>query len=115
MPAPKARQAVSRKTRNDGNRLASILADVATGDHGVGHPAGPRSAHRLLDRILAPALEVSGGSGRGPAYRAPPDRAGILRARRARPAQPAGPLVDRAYWPHAGLHFHRTGDWFDPL
>ena len=45
----------------------------------------------------------------------PPNRAGILCARRARPAQSARPLVDLSHRPHAGFHLQRTGDWLHPL
>src|ERR1035438_7437494 len=41
-----------------GNRLASILADAAVGDHGIGRIAGAWSASRLVDCIFPLALEI---------------------------------------------------------
>src|SRR5580693_8649921 len=68
-------------------RLASLLVDAAIGDHGVGRITRDRAADRLLDCILASALEVSGRSRGSAAHRASADCARILRSGGARTTQ----------------------------
>ena len=102
-------------SRDYGNRLASILADTATGDHGIADLVRAWPAYRLLDCLFSVALEVSGRDDRCAAYRASTNGAGLLRSSRARTAQPARPPVDIPHRTHTGIHLQRLGDRFHSL
>src|SRR5580698_6452116 len=85
--------------------LAGILADNPISSAGGGSARGVGLARRLLDRVFAPALEISCRGCRRLANRFASHCAGILRARGARVPQSVGTVVagnDRA---HACIYF----------
>src|SRR5206468_12232436 len=86
-PFPKKRQ------RQSTNGLAGILAHYTTRGASSDDSHRYRTAHRLLDHLLALALEVSRRSRRRPPHRPASNRARLLSADRAGPAQPTGALV----------------------
>src|ERR1700716_1246124 len=93
-----------------GNRLGSILAHAAVGGGCIQHIAFAGSFDRLLDLVLAVALEVPRRSDGGLADCAAADCTRILCAGGAWAAQPARTLVGITYRAHPGFHVQRTCD-----
>ena len=87
-------------------RLSALVAAILV----VGGTSG-----RLLDHLLALALEVSAGSGLCLAHRAASDGARLLRSGGAGTAQPPGTGLANAHRSHPGVHFRRPGHRFHPV
>src|SRR5580692_7131331 len=83
--------------------LAGILADNPFSSAGGGGARRVGPADRLLDRVFAPALEVSCRGCCRTADRFASYCAGVLRTRCAWVPQPAGALVAGAHRAHACL------------
>src|SRR5207248_6000034 len=92
------------------NGLAGILAHYPTRAASSGDSDHHRTAYRLLDHLLALALEVSRRSRRCAPYRPTSDRARLLSADRAWTAQPTWALVASSNRPHARIYLRRPGD-----
>src|SRR5207237_8670365 len=103
------------RQRQSTNGLAGILAHYTTRGASSDDSHRYRTAHRLLDHLLALALEVSRRSRRRPPHRPASNRARLLSADRAGPAPPTGALVASPNRPDAGIYLRRPGDRLHPL
>src|ERR1700732_3188025 len=91
--------------------LASVRADNPVGIVGGCSAGDSGAADRLLDRVLALALEVSSRSSGRPTHRSTPNCARLLCPSRTRLTQPARTQLASADRAHAGIYFWRTRNW----
>jgi hypothetical protein len=86
------------------NGLASILVNDSAGNGGYSNPLNNRITHRLLDRVLALALEISTGSGGRFTYSSSANGAWILYIGRTRSAQSVRANVAGGHRAYIGIY-----------